>query len=283
MPVKNPKNRGAKPPSPSPTNPPKPPTYQEIYESFLPRIAAIGDAEVQTCRADTRVAFANVRLGIKAVLGDEQQIEYARQHLPKIPLDDVLALPDLGRALVFAVGKVVSRAASLGEIEDKLKAISKPREDMLSQAEILAGRGKLDADRVNQIRKGTGKYDMAKDGVDLVEVYREARDVIHGMHPFSDAEIAALQANSEWLLERLTPDGARSATRKKAPPEDVRDRLWTLMVGRHLHLRKIGYYLHGDEVDAYVPRLQSRVTQAVLEEEKADEPAPPAAPEAKEP
>lgn len=36
------------------------------------------------------------------------------------------------------------------------------------------------------------------------------------------------------------------------------------------------HYFHGDEFDAYTPKLLSRVTQALLDEEKPPEPTPPA-------
>jgi hypothetical protein len=58
-----------------------------------------------TCRADVPVALANVKLGIQAVLGSDAQIAEVKEHLPKIPLKDVLELPDIGRALLFALGK----------------------------------------------------------------------------------------------------------------------------------------------------------------------------------
>ncbi len=38
---------------------------------------------------------------------------------------------------------------------------------------------------------------------------------------------------------------------------------------RHPHLRKIGYDFHGDDFEAYTPKLQSRVSQSVLDEEPA--------------
>jgi len=283
MPMKDQKKGGAKLPSPSKSNPQKPRTYQEVYDSLLSRMAELSDDEAETCRADVRVAFANTKLGIKAVLGDDDQIQYVRVHLPKIPLDDVLELPDLGRGLIFASGKVVLRAASPGEVDEKIKAISKPREEMLAQAEILAGRGKLDRDRVIKIRSGSGKYDMAQDGVDLVGLYRDYGDAIRGLHPFSHEEMETLETNSEWLVERLTPAGARAEARKKTPAENVRDRLWTLMIQRHPYLRKIGYYLHGDDVDRFVPKLQSRVAQAVLDGEKGQESPSGGAPPAQEP
>jgi hypothetical protein len=249
-------------------------TYKEHYEHFLPVATQIPEADVQLCRADVPVALANVKLGVKAVLGDKAQIAAAKEHLPKVPVQDLLDLPDIGRALVFALGKVVARTVSAGEIDKAIKDISAPREQLLDQAEIFVKRGLLDKSRVAKIRAGSGKYDMARDGLDLVELFTEHAAALKGLHPFTKDELDKLRKTSEWLLENLTPGGARTETKKKGAPEEARDRLWTLLVQRHPDLRKIGYYFHGDDFEAYTPKLQSRVPQAVLDEEPA-----PAAPE----
>ena len=247
-------------------------TYRQLYDRYLPAAMALAAEDVEVCRADPRVAFANVRIGVKAVCGTREQQAFVREHLPEIPLDEVLSLPDVARALLFSLGKVISRTASPKEIEEKVKEISGPREQLLAQAELLAKRGKLDKDRIAQIRSGSGKYDMAKDGVDLVEVFTERWDSLKGLHPFSRDELNRLQAASEWLLENLTPDGARAEVKKKNKNDgaDVRDRLWTLLVNRHPYVRKIGFYLYEDELDAHTPKLQSRVPQATLDEERGE-------------
>jgi hypothetical protein len=229
---------------------------------------SVPEASVQICRADVRVAFANIRLGMKAVLGTAEQIALTRKHLPKIPLDEVLELSDIARALVFAVGKVTGRVASPKEIEQKLALISGPREQMLTQAEILAKRGKLDKDRVAKIRAGSGKYDSAHDVVALVDIFTQEAESLKGLHPFTSQELEEARETAEWLLENLTPEGARTEKKKRSPAEEIRDRLWSIVVARHALLRRIGHYFHGDDVDVHVPRLQSRVAQAVLEEEK---------------
>ena len=59
---------------------------------------------------------------------DEGVIARIEEHLPKIPIDHLIDLPDVGRGLYFITGKVVSRAASAGEIDKALKEISGPRE-----------------------------------------------------------------------------------------------------------------------------------------------------------
>lgn len=253
---------------------PKQRTYKESYDHFLPIAMKLADAEVQSCRADVPVALANIKLGVKAMCGDAASIARIEEHLPKIPINHLLDLPDVGRGLYFISGKVVSRVASAGEIARALNEISGPREQMLSQAEILAQRGVFDKDRVAKIRANSGKLDQAKDGVDLVELYAEKAASLKGLHPFTQAELDKLGERSEWLLENLTPDGARKEARKRSAVENERDRFWTLVLQRHPLLRAAGYYFHGDDFDAYTPRLLSRVAQALLDEEKPPEPAP---------
>lgn len=255
---------------------PKQRTYKKSYDHFLPIAMKLADTEVQPCRADVPVALANIKLGVKAMCGDAASIARIEEHLPKIPIDHLIDLPDIARGLHFISGKVVSRAASAGEIDKALKEMSEPREQMLSQAEILAQRGHLDKDRVAKIRANSGKYDKAKDGVDLVELYTEKAASLKGLHPFTQAEFDKLGKTSEWLLDNLTPDGARKEAKKRSTTEDERDRFWTLVLQWHPSLRAVGYYFHGDDFESYTPKLLSRVAQAVLDEEEPPEPAPPA-------
>jgi hypothetical protein len=244
-------------------------TYKEQYDHFLPLALKLPEADIQPCRADVPVALANIKLGIKAVLGTKEQIAAVKEHLPKIHVQDLLDLPDIGRALLFSLGKVVTRTVSAGEIDAAIKEISGPREQLLDQAEIFAKRGLLDKALVAKIRAGSGKYDMAKDGLDLVALFTDNAVALKGQHPFTKAELDKLRKTSEWLLESLTPGGARTEAKKKSSAEEARDRLWTLLVQRHPDLRKISYYFHGEEFEGFTPRLQSRVAQAVLDEEPA--------------
>ncbi|WP_437683242.1 hypothetical protein [Sorangium sp. So ce131] len=255
----------------APSSPPKAkPSYRACYERFTPEALALPDREIEVCRADVRIAFANVKQGIEAVCSDPARV---RKALPELPLDDVLALPDLGRALVYAATRVTARPASSREIDAKLKIVTELREPMLSLAETLARRGLLPRDVVAEIRAGSGKYDLASDGMALAHLYAEHAGALRGKHPFTEEEFAELQAASEWLLDNLTPDGARRpASKQRGDAEKMRDRLWTLMVRRHADLRKIGYYFRGDAFEDATPKLQSRlVSTAAAEEEEAEE------------
>ncbi|WP_437932177.1 hypothetical protein WMF37_24005 [Sorangium sp. So ce291] len=248
-------------------------TYHACYKRFAPLAAGLPDRDVEVCRADVRIAFANVKRGVQAACADPARI---RRALPELPLDDVLALPDLGRALIFAATRVTAKPASSGEIDAKLKSVTELREPMLTLAETLAKRGLLPKDVVAEIRAGTGKYDLASDGMALAHLYEEHADALRGKHPFTQEELDQLREASEWLLDTLTPDGARRpAAKQRGEAENVRDRLWTLLVRRYADLRKIAYYFHGDAFEEVTPKLQSRLSSSaaadVAEEIEAEE------------
>ncbi|WP_437753707.1 hypothetical protein [Sorangium sp. So ce1389] len=122
------------------------------------------------------------------------------------------------------------------------------------------------------LRAGSGKYEMASDGMALAHLYEEHADALRGKHPFTREELDLLREASEWLLDNLTPDGARRpAAKQRGEAEAMRDRLWTLLVRRHAELRKIGYYFHGDAFEDVTPKLQSRVVKAAVEEADEEE------------
>ncbi|WP_437737294.1 hypothetical protein [Sorangium sp. So ce1335] len=249
-------------------------SYQALYRQYQRVAADVPSFEVQVCRADPRLVLVNVKRGVAAVLGTKEQVQAVREHLPKIPVKPAQELPDIARALLFASREALSRAASPKEIEKALQEISGPREELLTQAELFARRGLLDKERVAQIRAGSGKYDTARDGMELAALFTQHAEALKGLHPFTREEIEKLRRTSEWLLENLTPAGARAEAkrREKGPAEDARDRLWTLIVQRYGHVRKIGYYFHGDDFEQVTPRLLSRVKPGRSGEEASEEP-----------
>jgi hypothetical protein len=275
----SPKAKSKSSAEPKPVAAPRTPEQLLVY--YLPVAKKLPAAEVQICRANTRIALTNVRFAIRANFGPAEdparpaRIKEVHAALPKIKLKRVLALPNLARALLLAANKATGKPASDGEINERLAVVSSLREPMLTQAETLAGRGIFSKEVVAKIRAGSGKYDMASDGAALVSLYAEHAREAAGKHPFTEEEFAKVREASEWLLERLTPTGAKPRTPVKRPEaEDVRDRLWTLLLKRYTDVRVIAYYFHQEAYEQYAPRLQSRLAEAPApnEEESEDEP-----------
>jgi len=261
------------------TKTPKSSSHSDLLEKFRPKALKIREEKVIPCRADVRLANANIKVGVESVFGPEgsperrARVTILKESLPKLSTSKALDLSDLGRALMLAASKVAP--ASAGEIEAKLSVVRALREPMLKQAEILGERGLFPSELVAKIRSGTGKIDIAEDGVALYDLYTTHADKVKGQHPFTSEELQRLREAAEWLVDHLNPGGARpKATAKKSAAEDLRDRLWTMVYERHSDLRVMGYYLYRDELDRYVPKLQSRLAGARGEVDEAK--APPA-------
>lgn len=247
-------------------------SYLVCYQTHLPAARAIPAGDVPVFTGNARLALANVSFGLDNVCADPAEVA---RHLPLLPMDEVLAVADTARALIYATTRLPGKAASPQEIASRIASIKKPRAQMLATAVTLAERGHFPADVVAGIKAQGGLPAMAAGAVRLHALYTENAAAVRGMHPFSEQEIHDLGANGEWLLEHLKPGNARkrSASRAKTPADD-RDRLGELLVRRHAMLRKIGYYFHGEDVDAFVPPLLSSARQTAVVEETDDDATP---------
>ena len=249
----------------------------DLLDKYRAAAAKVKADAVQVCRADTRVAFANVKVGVESVFGADgdadrkKRIADVQDQLPRLDAKKATKLPDLARALMLAAQQV-GPPVSTKEIEEKLAAVSKLRDPILTSAELLAQTGCLPLDKVAKIRSGSGKYDIASDGVALADLFATHVAKVKGKHPFSDENFATMREASEWLLDRLTPAGAKKAPKGKDGAADLRDRLWTLLVKGHADLRVMGYALFHDEFDVKVPKLQSQAAVRQQEEAPAQEP-----------
>jgi hypothetical protein len=240
----------------------------DLVEKYRPLATKLPAERVQICRADVRIAAYNVKLGVESIFGSgedkaerEAKIKAIAEQLPKASTRKALELPEIARALVLTAQKVTP-AVSTRDIEGKLAVVTELREPILRAAELLAGKGHLPADEVAKIRAGTGTYDQASDGVALALLFSRHEKNVAGKHPFPAEDFTKLREASEWLLDRLTPAGAKKPPQGKREDEDLRDRFWTLIVERHPELRVMGYVLFQEAFDDRVPRLQSRLAGA---------------------
>ena len=228
------------------------------------------------CKGDLPVVVSNLNTAFRAIaprLGELPEL------LPKHDLRPMMEMPNLAQALLYATNRVAP-AASSGEIARQLGEARRLREPMLLVAEVLATMGPLPAERVAKIRAGTGPYDLARDLVDLVGLYREYGAALAGKTPFSERWFTEAEAVGTWLMANITPTGAA-----KAPAADVdaaallRDQLWAMLLERDVKLRVVAAVLFEGKAEAMVPPLQSRVvsagaevTAAPVEGEKPAEP-----------
>jgi hypothetical protein len=226
------------------------------YRHFLPIAKKLPADSIKPTTLDIDLARHNIERGISAI---QPHLSLIKKKLPLSPLNDILELPALGLALVYAADRIPAPTASTGEIQDHLAKLRPLRELTLRQLEIHAELGLAPDDRVRAIRSGTGPLDAARDAVAIAGLYHELRGTLDGKHPFTKAQLTALADHGQWLLHQLKPTGATSSPAERDEASVVRDRFWTLIAARHEHLREAGVAAFGlRALDENVPPLGAR-------------------------
>lgn len=252
--AKKPPAKAAKP-APSPRGKAGTLTSDQALARYTPLALQLAKKDVLVCRLDLALALHNLQLGVASI---EPYAARLRKEVPGLPLAELLALPDLGLALIFASEQVEPANQAQNRLD--LARLRELREAMLRIAEGLAMLDLLPEKKVQDIRVGTGALDSARDGIALCELYRAHAAALAGKHPFAQQDFDELSELAERLTRNLTPQGARTANDRTGRTQavELRNRLYTLLLLRHRELRKAGYYLFGDASDAHVPPLQAR-------------------------
>jgi hypothetical protein len=250
---------------------PSPADAQRAYEAMLPAAMELAEGEVEGLKVDTAVARENVEHGLRSVLAHEDEVK----RLPlRISLAELTRLPELVLAVGFAAGQVNRR--SPGTVAGLRKEATGLRRLLLAAANLLAESGQLPRREVDEIQRGVGATDEARDCVALAALLRKNPAAVKKT-PVTDKQLDRAAELGTELLGLLRPASSKRSSHGRelaAPAVAVRDRLWTLLVKRHRELRRIGMWLFLDEADEHVPALRSvRRKKAAVKK-----PAPPAPP-----
>ncbi len=249
-------------------------TYSACFERFIPLARALPATQVAVFRGNARLVLANARFGLDTACADRAAVE---RHLPHADIPKMIETPDLARALVHAVERVVE-PVSEGEVKRRVAAIKDVREPMADAARNMALKKVIPAGSIPKARKNGGVPAVAAHAVALAELFTTHAERMRGSHPFTDEDVRALHENGEWLMENLKPtrEPSRKVSRENTPADD-RDRLWTLLTVWHVELRRVGGYFHPNTLDQVVPPLLSAAVVGRADDETGDE-QPPAEP-----
>jgi hypothetical protein len=242
----------------------------QAYKAFLSAALAIPSEAVMSCRLDLPLALHNVQLGVENVLPQEARL---RKELPKLNIDDLRSLPDVAAGLIYAADRQ-SGPPGKAEVAEKLLRLRQVREPMLLIAEGLAMLGLVPAERVTAIREGNGPIDSARDGIALEALYRENATALRNKHPFSPADLKEAADLGNYLVRAITPNGGRQRLLVQSDETQLRDRFYTLLSQRHAELRKAGFVLFGEALNAHVPALATRVVHSKKSAPPAPAPSP---------
>ncbi len=218
-------------------------------------VAGIAEEELDPYNADPELVRVNLERGVKAI---QPHVDTIREAMPKLPLDDVLELPSLVRALDLAASKVFT-PASQQDIRARQARLRPVRRMGLKYLEIVAELDLVPAGPVAAIRANSGPIDEARDGVAISATFKEHAEVLENKHPFQQEQLDQLSADGNWLLGQLTPGSAAPEKGERSPAALLRDRLWTEIQARYDNLYKAGMEVWGRRaVDDHIPALMSR-------------------------
>jgi hypothetical protein len=248
----------------SPPTTPTPPTTDdtlpgvvELYQRFLPMAQKLTTEQVRRMKLPVGLVLLNAARGTAALM--ERRAEVAA--MPGISIDQIDALPEMGQALQYAVGRVERFMPITGEIRAMLATAGKRRADLLAKADVLVIDGIVPASTVAGIRKGRGPTDVAGDCIALAALYHEHAGALTGHVTVSAADIQAASDIGAKLLAALRPDTARRTPDKDLTAAfDVRDRLWTVFEQTwEQNIWRPGAWLYGRDVEQHVPPLGARM------------------------
>ena len=244
----------AAPPRPSDTTR----SYRDCFLAFVSEARTLSDAEIRQYRGDARLARFNVCGGVDSVLPHAARLA---TEFPAVPVARLGQLPDLARAIVYATKRTERRTVSDGELQEKSSLIAVPRQEMLAAARGFARRGIFDDGEVRAIERGNDRVDSAEDVIALIALFTDPlkQAELQGMHFFTAKEFRLWREAAEFLVENLTPTGARKADGGISAPERELYALWTILLRDHAWLRKAGFFLFDEGVfEARVPKVLSR-------------------------
>jgi hypothetical protein len=212
--------------------------FEEDCERYLAAAAGISADEILTCRANTDVMAANIRLGIRSI-SQPAILARIRSELPCVDLDLLMDLPRLGETVARAARQAapVSQATGLLAVVKKANGV---RRVLFAQLDALVAAGLVTQEEYRPLRKGKGMVDLANDLVDATAILARRHAQLEGKLAIGPEVIEEARRLGEYLRERVVPKSAvRTNTGTKSECAERRDRFWL------------------DEADRYVPPLMS--------------------------
>lgn len=232
----------------------------DVLAPYRPAARKLAPKDVRVCRADVLLAQHNLRDGVARLLAERSFFD-ADKGSPKVDWQALAALPALAAALVEAAKGCVP-ALSDKTLRARIAACFDLRALLLGDAQTLARKGVFAAAKVEAIVRGSGTYDAAEDCVALAKLYTAHAKALRGKTAVSAADVRSAAELGAALRVELSPGGARrSKPTALTEARDLRDRLWTLLLGDYQRLEQWAGYRWGRALPEHFPALQTRAVK----------------------
>ncbi|HEU4409176.1 MAG TPA: hypothetical protein VFS43_28215 [Polyangiaceae bacterium] len=224
------------------------------YVRIEDAIDAMTDKEVGVVRQYITLAVAIV-FGALPNIG--AYLPAMRKATPELDFDELDRLPDYVQALYYLHLMTMSPEEAAADLSVLLAEAGPLRGRLLSAAEMMVTFGHFSAERVANIRSGTGHIDTAEDLGSLVRLFREAGPELTAKTPVSEA---MLERAGELSFQIVAALGRRKVgSDGSAPSRLVRDkaRVFRLVARTYDQARRGLSFLRWKEgdVDSLAPSI----------------------------
>jgi hypothetical protein len=162
---------------------------REAYERHVPAARALPAERVLPYRIDADLAIINVN---KAVSALDLVRERMAEHLPKISVPELDALPSLALA-VKAAALAAEHAIAEVKASEMIAEGWTLRSTLMPVVAGLAATGVIPREAHDSIVRGQGVRDMAEDCVTLSQVFRDYAAEVAGKHAADPAVITRVR------------------------------------------------------------------------------------------
>jgi hypothetical protein len=240
---------------------------RHAFERIEPRFKELAAGELVAITVDIARA-ASIVLGAEAgIRALQPQIE---AKLPEFDVGQIESLRDMALAAWY-VHAAIAPEVDEGEVKRLVSEATPLKRSMLVQADALADRGLLDAQRIAIIRAGRGSRDLANDMVALSAMFRQSWGEVEGKTAVTIEELdRAAELGTKLIFAIGARDVAPALPGIGGDAGELRVRAFSLLVNTYDQVRRAVEYLRWDAGDAQeiAPSVYtgSRTRRAVAEE-----------------
>ncbi len=229
--------------SPTTLSLPDPTTARAVYLQLLPQIKAVDTSNLAPRNLDVSVA---VRLALSA-LPILEQLKPQMDLLPAAVFDHtkIARVKHSAFAAWYAHLVRVRQTQPKAYAED-LEEAKTLRKSLLSDAEALATRNRMNPARVAEIRAGQGNVDVANDLVALAAAFEAVWDDVHDKTAATEDELQRAEELGANLIVALALDEAPQSLDQ---PADLSAQAFTLFYNDYEECRRGVYFLRYYQTD----------------------------------
>jgi hypothetical protein len=223
--------------------------YRDAYDRVLAEAEAVPEDALVNAATDVDTITAAVIPRLESIA----ELDADAGTLPKFGLRDFQQLGVRVLALAHAESEYRMAVAPPPPIDDKLEQLTRAKNYLLAQAEVLILAGAISPEPIEALKFNTGHRMLASNTRHVVVYLVNHWDTI--------APHTTLKLDELYGYERLADEVHTAVVRRDDQPKKVakaglvRRQIMTLVFRSLRELERAAEYLHGDDAERFIPRV----------------------------